>query len=426
MKGWVYILSNESLNGLIKIGFSTKDPENRARELSGDTGVPTPFVVEYEVLVDDPHGCEQKAHKLLSENRVNQKREFFQCTIDRAIETVKEIVGAGVYFEKYRNEPEGRAAVADNVSMPLLGLIRYMLDDGDVTNHEVYHLCKWMNEHPSECDLWPGTMLVEPLNEVYADGVLTSEELQRIAMILSTILREYSEKEHCVNETSVKQPATEIDSQKPPVIDPQGTPPKPQRRIAKERTGFIGGILQTYEQHNLDKAWKNELKQFDDKERQRKRELYIEGILSRIKEGTHTCSTQGVFYKKNEKPLWQEQAVLYEDVVTRHYQSGSRGTSIRIAKGVSWKVGASRGRTVSEKSSVPVDEGPFVITDQRLIFSGSIKGFDVGLSKIINIEFHPDGIVFSQSSRNKRRIIKFGQTNGDIVCAVLNHLQTVP
>ena len=27
MKGWVYILSNESLEGLVKIGFSTKDPE---------------------------------------------------------------------------------------------------------------------------------------------------------------------------------------------------------------------------------------------------------------------------------------------------------------------------------------------------------------------------------------------------------------
>ena len=50
MKGWVYILSNESLNGLIKIDFSTKDPANRATELSGDSGVPTPFVVEYQVL----------------------------------------------------------------------------------------------------------------------------------------------------------------------------------------------------------------------------------------------------------------------------------------------------------------------------------------------------------------------------------------
>ena len=424
MKGWVYVLSNESLNGLIKIGFSTKDPENRAKELSGDTGVPTPFIVEYEALVDDPHGCEQKAHKLLSEERVNQKREFFQCTIDRAIETVKEVAGGEVYFEKYRNEPEGRVAVDDDVSLPLLGLIRYMTDDGDLTNHEIYHLCKWMNELPAECDLWPGTILIEPLNEVYADGVLTGEELQRIAMILATILREYSENSHRASDPGDESSTSAVALEKPPIIEPEDKAQGPQRRMAKERSGLIGGILQKYEQHNLDKAWRNELKQFDDKEKQRKRELYIEGILSAIQNGTHTCLAQGVFCKKNEKPLWAEKAVLCEDVVTKHYQSGSRGTSIRIARGISWKVGASRGRTVSEKSTVPVDEGAFVITDQRLIFSGNIKSFDVGLSKIINIQFHPDGIVFSQSSRKKRRIIKFPANNGDIVCAVLNQLHT--
>ena len=75
MKGWVYVLSNESLDGLIKIGYSSKDPGSRAKELSGDTGVPTPFIVEYEMLVEDPYGCEQRAHKILDDKRVNQNRQ---------------------------------------------------------------------------------------------------------------------------------------------------------------------------------------------------------------------------------------------------------------------------------------------------------------------------------------------------------------
>ena len=149
MKGWVYVLSNESLDGLVKIGFSTKDPQSRAKELSGDTGVPTPFIVEYEMLVEDPHSCEQRAHDLLDDKRVNQRREFFRCSVNDAIESAKQCVDSEIIFEKFRDEPEGRMTVEENISHPLLGLIKYMISDGDLTNHEVYHLCKWMNEHPT-------------------------------------------------------------------------------------------------------------------------------------------------------------------------------------------------------------------------------------------------------------------------------------
>ena len=82
MRGWVYILSNESLPEMVKVGYTSKAPEGRAKELSGDTGVPTPFVVEYEVLIEDAHRCEQNVHRYLSDKRVNDNREFFRCSID--------------------------------------------------------------------------------------------------------------------------------------------------------------------------------------------------------------------------------------------------------------------------------------------------------------------------------------------------------
>lgn len=416
MKGWVYVLSNESLDGLIKIGYSSKDPGSRAKELSGDTGVPTPFIVEYEMLVEDPYGCEQRAHKILDDKRVNQNREFFRCSVKEAIETAKHASETEIIFEKFRHEPEGRTHVEENISQPLIGLIKYMTGDGELTNHEVYHLCKWMNEHPTECDLWPGTVLVEPLNEVYADGVLTVEELQHIAMILGTIIHKFDEEQQTTNKSEDLPPVL------PPSSPEQQDPVSPQRRMAKERSGLVGGLIQKYEQHNLDDAWRNELKQFSDKERQRKRELYIVDILRRIKNGTHECSTTGIFFKKNEKPMWVENAVLFEDVISRHYESGTRGTSFRIAKGIHWRVGVSRGKMVSEKDTVPVDEGQFIVTDQRLIFSGNIKSFDTNLTRILSLQIHPDGIAFSESNRKKRRIVSFPSNNGDIVCAILNQI----
>ena len=419
MKGWVYVLSNESLDGLVKIGFSTKDPQSRAKELSGDTGVPTPFIVEYEMLVEDPHSCEQRAHDLLDDKRVNQRREFFHCSVNDAIESAKQCVDSEIIFEKFRDEPEGRMTAEENMSHPLLGLIKYMISDGDLTNHEVYHLCKWMNEHPTECDLWPGTVLIEPLNEVYADGVLTNEELQRIAMILSTIIHKFDER-HTVAER--EQSLENL----PPVLPPseeRAAPSAPERQIAEKRSGIIGGLMQKYEQNNLDEVWKNELKQFNDAEQQRNREKHIESIVTGIKNGTKINTPPNIFFKKNERPLWVEPAVLYEEVVVdRRYEGGSKGVSFRIAKGVNWRVGSTRGRLVSEKGNVPVDEGQFVITDQRLIFNGDIKSFDTNLTKIISVNIHPDGMTYSQSNRTKKRIVNFPSNNGDIICAILNHI----
>jgi hypothetical protein len=53
MKGWVYIITNKAMPDLIKVGFSSKDPELRAREFGG-THSPHPFIVEYEGLVIFP------------------------------------------------------------------------------------------------------------------------------------------------------------------------------------------------------------------------------------------------------------------------------------------------------------------------------------------------------------------------------------
>lgn len=61
MKGWVYVMTNPSMPGLIKVGFSMSDPELRAREL-GHTGIPGAYLVEYEVLTGNPFQVEQAAH----------------------------------------------------------------------------------------------------------------------------------------------------------------------------------------------------------------------------------------------------------------------------------------------------------------------------------------------------------------------------
>jgi len=90
-KGWVYVLSNESIPNKIKIGMTDRDPQIRANELSG-TSVPTPFVVEYSCLVECSYEIEQKVHEALDGYRVNNQREFFSCGIEDAINKIKHVL----------------------------------------------------------------------------------------------------------------------------------------------------------------------------------------------------------------------------------------------------------------------------------------------------------------------------------------------
>jgi hypothetical protein len=69
--------------GLLKIGMTTDDPEERAHELSSVTGVPAPFRVAISKRIVRPHEKERAIHELLASLgfRVNDKREFFNCSL---------------------------------------------------------------------------------------------------------------------------------------------------------------------------------------------------------------------------------------------------------------------------------------------------------------------------------------------------------
>ncbi|WP_419792582.1 GIY-YIG nuclease family protein [Serratia fonticola] len=84
--GWVYILSNPFMPGLIKIGMTTTSPQIRCKELSSGTNVPAPFIIEASFFSEDPRRDEASIHAALSEHRVNSSREFFSYGVADAIE----------------------------------------------------------------------------------------------------------------------------------------------------------------------------------------------------------------------------------------------------------------------------------------------------------------------------------------------------
>ena len=76
--GIVYVLTNPAMEGLVKIGKTSRSAlENRMGALYS-TGVPFPFNCEIAVEVDDDTTVESALHKAFDKYRVNPRREFFE------------------------------------------------------------------------------------------------------------------------------------------------------------------------------------------------------------------------------------------------------------------------------------------------------------------------------------------------------------
>lgn len=73
----VYILTNEAMEGLVKIGRTTTSVEQRIKELD-NTSVPLPFQCFYAGEVKDSAFVESHLHQAFSDKRVRGNREFFR------------------------------------------------------------------------------------------------------------------------------------------------------------------------------------------------------------------------------------------------------------------------------------------------------------------------------------------------------------
>lgn len=91
--GYVYVLLNSAYGmDKVKIGLTTRDPEERAHELSRSTGVPVSFTLIYSAQVPNCREIEQRVHSVLEQKRINPNREFFEIAPHEAVSIVNEQV----------------------------------------------------------------------------------------------------------------------------------------------------------------------------------------------------------------------------------------------------------------------------------------------------------------------------------------------
>ena len=115
--GYVYVISNEgSFNkkDRYKIGMTRRlVPEERIRELS-NASVPFPYDIHAMIFSEDCPKLESDIHRLLNDkrvNKVNNRKEFFDVTLEEVEEIVTNLLGKEVQFTKIAEAQQYRESL---------------------------------------------------------------------------------------------------------------------------------------------------------------------------------------------------------------------------------------------------------------------------------------------------------------------------
>ena len=106
---------------------------------------------------------------------------------------------------------------------------------------------------------------------------------------------------------------------------------------------------------------------------------------------------------KSEQLVWVMDGVDYLEVVTRRERrSSSHGLSIRVARGVYYRPGTFRSRSVEWEETVHQDTGLLGFTTKHIYFSGPRKKFRVRYERIVDFEPFSDGFGLTREAQTAK------------------------
>lgn len=133
MPNIIYVLTNEAMPGLVKIGLTTDSVESRILQLSTHSGVPLPFECYFAAEVKNCEKIEKTLHQLFSESRINPKREFFKIDPEKVVLAIsigefKEVTPGEAEIDKEEQEALEKA----KARRPRLKLDALGIKPGDI------------------------------------------------------------------------------------------------------------------------------------------------------------------------------------------------------------------------------------------------------------------------------------------------------
>ena len=147
-----------------------------------------------------------------------------------------------------------------------------------------------------------------------------------------------------------------------------------------------------------DNEWKNIAEGGLSNEKEKDADMEV--WMTRVKNGNvpRLSSESPILLKKNEELILSMSNIsLSEPRAVR--TGGYGGPSIRVAKGVYFRVGGFKAQSHDEIKNV--DQGIITLTTTRIVFSGSKRTVNIPLGKVISIEPYSDAIALRREGKEK-------------------------
>lgn len=174
-----------------------------------------------------------------------------------------------------------------------------------------------------------------------------------------------------------------------------------QTLTEKEWIRISEGGVSDEEQKKIDREAEILKKQ----EIERQKEKDANDFLIGLEKGSIPITYSGqspVILKKNETvSLIMENIQLKEPRAVRQTHAAYGGPTIRVAKGVSFRMGGASARSESHEEIRVIDTGKFVLTNKRIVFMGTKRTVNVDLKKIVAIVPYKDGIESQRENKQK-------------------------
>lgn len=265
--------------------------------------------------------------------------------------------------------------------------------DGFLTPTEIWQLADWIERHPEVWRMEIGKRLGRSINAAISDGKVDPAEVANIAQIVVEIR----------------------DAHDSLFVAEQKAAP-----VVSKKVGFLGPVRTWLAQQRVNSQWNKDVERQAQADKQLGRQAAIARHVQALTSGQFGSCANFV-PQRGESVCYVTSGRLHEvKVVKREYVGGSRSTRIRVAKGVSFSVGGSRGQLVNHEDIVETARGRLVVTTKRLVFLGDAKSLTIELPKLLSAEIALDVIKFPAPRTGKPCLVQLENADGDYVAAVMN------
>jgi hypothetical protein len=117
--GYIYCLTNPSLDQ-VKVGLTTRnDIDKRVKELSKSTSIPTPFEIHSYIKCDNARFYEKIIHRELVEKGIKKDKEFFTCKPEEVEKVFIEFCKKKVYKPEIKFETDSNTLLSFKIEKSL-------------------------------------------------------------------------------------------------------------------------------------------------------------------------------------------------------------------------------------------------------------------------------------------------------------------